>query len=79
MKQPKAIDLVYKVSLVTNKYELLNEFNEIINDKFKARQCYIRPNGHYIPMVLEDVSDDTEYNIENRKFYSQSCDIIILI
>ena len=55
MKQPKAINLVYKVSLVTNKYELLNDFNEIVNDKFKARQCYIRPNGHYIPMLLDGV------------------------
>lgn len=71
MKQPKSVDLVYKVSLVTNKYELLNEFNVLMNDKFKARQCYIRPNGHFIPMTLENISDESEYNIDDRTFFSQ--------
>ena len=78
MKQPKAVDLVYKISLVTNKYELLNEFNEIINDKFKARQCYIRPNGHYIPMVLESVSDESEYSLDDRTFFSQIYTITVM-
>lgn len=71
MKQPKSIDLIYKVSIVTNKYELLNDFNTIINDRFKARQCYIRPNGHYIPMLLDNVSDESEYNLDDRTFFSQ--------
>ena len=35
LKQPTAIDFIYTVSLVTNKYELLNEFNLMMNDKFK--------------------------------------------
>ena len=78
MKQPKAINLVYKVSLVTNKYELLNDFNEIVNDKFKARQCYIRPNGHYIPMLLDGVSDESEYNLDDRTFFSQIYTISVL-
>lgn len=78
IKQPKAINLVYKISLVTNKYELLNEFNEIVNDKFKARQCYIRPNGHYIPMLLDSVSDESEYNIDDRTFFSQIYTISVL-
>lgn len=78
MKQPKSIDLIYKISLVTNKYELLNEFNQIINDKFKARQAYIRPNGHYIPMVLESVSDESEYNLDDRTFFSQIYTITVM-
>jgi hypothetical protein len=71
VKQPKVVDLTYKVSIVTNKYELINEFNVKIHDKFKARQCYIRPNGHYIPMTLENISDESEYNLDDRTFFSQ--------
>lgn len=41
-------------------------------DLFKARQCYLRVNGRYIPMTLEEVNDETEYTIENRKFFVQS-------
>lgn len=78
MKQPYTVDLLYKVTFVTNKFENLNQFNQKLNNLFKSRQHYIRPNGHFIPMVLEDISDDTEYNIENRKFYIQSCDIKVM-
>lgn len=78
MKQPKSIDLSYKVSIITNKYELLNEFNTLIHDKFKSRQCYIQPNGHFIPMVLESISDESEYNIDDRTFFSQIYTITVM-
>ena len=78
LKQPMAIDFIYTVSLLTNKYELLNEFNMIINDKFKSINCYIRPNDHFIPMKLNDISDESEYSIDNRQFYSQSYNITVM-
>lgn len=78
MKQPYCVDLVYKVSVVTNKYELLNEFNMMVNDRFKAIQDYIKPNGHYMPMKLNRISDESEYNIDDRQFFSQSFDILVM-
>lgn len=78
MKQPFNVDLTYKVSLVTNKYELLNNFNLMVNEKFKAIDCYIRPNGHFMPMKLNDISDESEYNIDDRQFYSQSYNITVM-
>lgn len=78
VKQPFSIDFIYTVSLVTNKYELLNKFNMLMNDKFKAINCYIRPNGHFIPMKLTDISDESEYNIDNRTYYSQSYMITVM-
>ena len=75
MKQPFAIDMIYTVSVVTNKYEFLNGFNQMMNDKFKSIDCYIRPNGHFMPMTLENISDESQYSIDNRQYYSQSYDI----
>ena len=72
VKQPFTVDLIYTVNVVTSKYQLLNDFNLMMNDKFKAIDCYIRPNGHFIPMELTDISDESEYSIDNRQFYSQS-------
>ena len=69
MKQPMSVDLIYTVSIFTNKYQLLNEFNLMMNEKFKAIDCYIRPNGHFIPMKLTDISDESEYNIDDRRYY----------
>lgn len=78
MKQPFSIDMIYTVNIVTNKYELINEFNQIVNEKFKSINCYIKPNGHYIPMRLNDISDNSEYNIDNRTYYSQSYIITVM-
>lgn len=78
MKQPFTIDLIYTVSIVTNKYEMLNEFNLMVNNKFKSINCYIRPNGYFMPMELNDISDESEYAIDNRRFYSQSYNIKVM-
>lgn len=78
IRQPFAVDLTYEVSVVTNKFELLNEFNEMVNDRFKAFQDYIAPNGYYLPMELKDISDKSEYNINDRQFFSQSYTIQVM-
>lgn len=77
MKQPFCIDLVYTVCVVTNKYELINTMNELVHNKFKSINCYISPNGHYMPMTLEDISDESEYSLDDRKYYSQAYSIKI--
>lgn len=78
MKQPVAIDLMFKLSIFSTKYSSLNTFNTLINKKFAARQCYIRPNGHYMPMTLESIGDESDYNIDDRQFYSQSYKIKVM-
>jgi hypothetical protein len=78
MKQPVAIDMSFKLSIFTTKYSLLNTFNTLINKKFASRQCYIRPNGHYMPMILESIGDESEYNIDDRQFYSQTYNIKVM-
>lgn len=78
MRQPFCVDLIYNLSLVTNKYQLLNEFNMLLNKKFSAIQCYIRPNGHYIPMKLESISDESEYSLDDRQYFSQSFSIRVM-
>ena len=78
VKQPISIDFIYTVGIVTNKYSLLNDFNLLMNDKFKSIDCYIRPNGHFIPMKLNEISDESEYNIDNRTYYSQNYSITVM-
>ena len=72
MKQPYAVDLNYTINFVTTTLDNLNQFNQKINKLFAARQCYIRPNGHFVPMVVEEISDETSYSISDRKFFVQS-------
>ena len=72
MKQPFAVNFIYSVSIITNKMEILNEMNELMHYEFNAITAYISPNGHPMPLTLEDVSDESEYAIDDRKYYSQT-------
>ena len=78
MGQPFAVDLKYRISIITDLFENVNVFNQKINDLFKARQCYIRPNGHFLPVVLEEINDNTEYTISERKFYNQTVTVKVM-
>ena len=78
MGQPFAVDLTYRISIITDLFENINAFNQKINDLFKARQCYIRPNGHFLPVTLEDINDNTEYTISERKFYNQAVTVKVM-
>lgn len=78
MRQPTAIDLKYKLSIFATKYESINSFNILVNQTFNSRQCYLKPNGHFMPMILENISDDSAYNIDDRQFYGQSYEIRVM-
>jgi hypothetical protein len=72
MKQPYAVTLEYRVSFITDLFENLTTFNEMVNDVFKARQYYIRPNDHYVPLLLESVEDESKYSVSDYRFYVQT-------
>ena len=78
MKQPYAVDLVYTIGFITTTLENINQFNQKINKLFASRQHYIRPNGHFIPMVIDEISDETAYSISDRKFYVQTVTIKLM-
>ena len=78
MRQPLSVNFIYTVSIICNKYELLNSFNELIQYNFSALEKYIFPNGHPMPMTLENVTDESEYNIDDRKYYAQSFQIKLM-
>ena len=72
MKQPFSVNFIYSVSIITNKMELLNEMNEMMHYEFNAINTYISPNDHPMPLTLENISDESEYTIDDRKYYSQT-------
>ena len=78
MAQPMAIDMNYKVTLITNKYELLNEFNMMIHDRFSSLHAYIFPNEHPMPMKLKNVSDESDYTVDDRQYFAQTYDITLM-
>ena len=78
MKQPLSVNFMYTVSVICNKYEILNQVNELMHYEFSALECYISPNDHPMPMVIENITDESEYSIDDRKYYAQSYQIKLM-
>ena len=78
MKQPVQIDLKYTVSIFSTKIDIVNRFNTIVIDRFKALQAYLRvKDTYYISMILENVSDETQTDLETRRYYAQNYEILV--
>lgn len=74
--QPTSVDITYEVRLFTNKMRDLNKFNIKIQQAFNAIQYYIRVNGHPMPLLLENIGDESNIDdFENRRFYVQPFEI----
>ena len=69
--QPVPVQITYTVIIVCNRMRELNTFNKTIIEKFASRQAYQVINGHYIPIVLNDVTDESILDLEKRKMYIQ--------
>lgn len=78
MKQPVPVNLIYTVGVFTNSYSKINEINTNIQHEFKSIERYIFPNGFAIPMELSSISDESEYTIDDRKYYGQTYQIKVL-
>jgi len=76
--QPVPVDITYSVKIICNRMRELNQFNKIVIEKFASRQAYTVVKGHYIPIVMGDISDESVMDIEKRKFYIQSYSFTLL-
>lgn len=71
--QPVAVDVSYEVVFVCNKLRDVNKFNKIVLQKFSSRQSYTSIKGHYIPIVLDSIEDNTPMEtLDGRRFYLQT-------
>jgi hypothetical protein len=56
----------------------LNELNKVVMQKFSSRQAYTFIKGQYVPIILNNISDESQMNIESRKYYVQNYDFTML-
>jgi hypothetical protein len=77
--QPVAVDISFEITIVCQKFRDLNRFNKVFLQKFSSRQAYTTVKGHYIPIILEKVSDNSPIeSMDGRRFYMQSYDLLML-
>ena len=70
--QPIAVDITYEVRIFAFKQGDLNRFNQTVLKFFQSRQAYTLVNGHYIPIILEETSDESVLDsLDTKRFYVQ--------
>ena len=77
--QPIPVDITYEITIVCNKFRDLNRFNKIVMQRFTSRQDYTIVKGHYIPIILDRIEDNTPLDtLDGRRFYVQNYQFTML-
>ena len=76
--QPVPVDINYSVKIICNRMRELNELNKIVMQKFSSRQAYTFIKGQYVPIILNNISDESQMSLDSRKYYVQSYDFTML-
>jgi hypothetical protein len=76
--QPVPVDIKYSVKIICNRMRELNQLNKIVMQKFASRQAYTFIKGQYVPIILDNVSDESQMTMDTRKYYVQNYDFTML-
>lgn len=76
--QPVPVDITYSIKIICNRMRELNKLNQVILEKFASRQAYAVIKGHYIPIVMGTITDESVMEVEKRKYYIQSYEFTML-
>jgi len=58
--QPIKVDLEYEIRVLTHYISDINLINEILLRHFASLQAYLDIDKHYMPMLIDSISDETE-------------------
>jgi hypothetical protein len=56
----------------------LNELNKNVLQKFSSRQAYTFIKGQYVPIILQNISDESVVDLDKRKYYIQSYEFLMM-
>ena len=78
--QPIAVNLTYQVRFFSYRMREINKFNKIIMQAFQSRQKHIKCNGHFFPVVLETIGDESTIDqFEQKRFYVQNFKRVVTV
>jgi hypothetical protein len=76
--QPVPVDITYTVAIVCNRMREINKFNQTVIEKFASLQAYQTIKGHYIPIKMNNISDESVMDVEKRKYYIQKYEFTMM-
>jgi hypothetical protein len=76
--QPVPVDIKYSLKIICNRMRELNQLNKVVMQTFSSRQAYRFIKGQYVPIILDNISDEDQMNLDARKYYVQTYDFTML-
>lgn len=76
--QPVPVDIKYSLKIICNRMRELNQLNKVVLQKFSSRQAYSFIKGQYVPIILDNISDESQMSLDSRKYYIQTYDFTML-
>ena len=76
--QPVKVDLEYEVRALTHYIEDINKINETLLRHFASLQSYLSIDKHYMPMKIDNISDESDFdNLEDERVIHTLYSIIV--
>jgi hypothetical protein len=70
---PVGTDLTYMVRFFSYRQRELNKFNQRVLQTFASAQAYVNIKGHYFPILLESIGDESQVtDINSKRYYVQT-------
>jgi len=76
--QPVPVDIKYSLKFICNRMRELNQLNKKVLQKFSSRQAYTKVKGHFIPIIWDNITDESVMEVDKRKYFVASYDFTML-
>jgi hypothetical protein len=74
--QPVNVDLTYTLRFFTYRMNELNVLNQKVLATFASAQAYVNIKGHYFPIMLESIGDEsTVDDLDGKRYYVQTYEL----
>ena len=76
---PVGVDMMYTVRFFTFRMRELNKLTKKVLQTFASAQAYVNIKGHYFPIMLEGIGDESQVDdLNGKRFYVQSYDMRLM-
>jgi len=70
---PVGVDMLYTIRFFTFKMRELNVLTKKIMQTFASAQAYVNIKGHYFPILLESIGDESQItDLDSKRYYVQT-------
>lgn len=70
---PVGVDMIYNVRFFSYRMRELNKLNQKVLQTFASAQAYVNIKGHYFPILLESIGDESQIDdLDGKRYYVQT-------